>query len=69
MCVFLTEASLYLFSENFVCFDGSAIVSFDNINDNYCDCLDGSDEPGLSLYCTYIVFIMYIIVVIIFASI
>jgi len=44
----LSEASLYPFSDNFVCFDGSATISFDNINDNYCDCADGSDEPGLS---------------------
>jgi len=43
----LLEASLYPFSDNFVCFDGSATVSFENINDNYCDCADGSDEPGL----------------------
>jgi len=43
-------ASLYPFSSNFVCFDGSATVRFENINDNYCDCADGSDEPGLYLH-------------------
>ena len=47
MYLLLLEASLYPFSDNFVCFDGSATVSFENINDNYCDCADGSDEPGL----------------------
>ena len=45
----LLEASLYPFSDNFVCFDGSATVGFENINDNYCDCADGSDEPGVCL--------------------
>ena len=47
MYLLLVEASLYPFSENFVCFDGSATIAFENINDNYCDCPDGSDEPGL----------------------
>ena len=51
MCLLLLEASLYPFSDNFVCFDGSATISFENINDDYCDCRDGSDEPGLSLQC------------------
>lgn len=32
---------------NFQCFDGSAtFASFDQVNDDFCDCLDGSDEPG-----------------------
>ena len=44
----MLEASLYPFSDNFVCLDGSATISFENINDNYCDCPNGSDEPGLS---------------------
>lgn len=32
----------------FSCRDGSKSVPFDHVNDNYCDCFDGSDEPGTS---------------------
>lgn len=28
------------------CKDGSKSFTRDRINDNFCDCLDGSDEPG-----------------------
>jgi hypothetical protein len=30
----------------FVCFDKSKTISIDRVNDGYCDCPDGSDEPG-----------------------
>ena len=30
----------------FACFDGSSDLAFDRVNDNFCDCVDGSDEPG-----------------------
>ena len=43
----LVEASLYVEGKDFSCFDGSTKVPFGHINDDYCDCLDGSDEPGL----------------------
>ncbi|KAJ1960750.1 hypothetical protein GGI12_003636 [Dipsacomyces acuminosporus] len=33
---------------NFVCLDGSAEIPFARVNDDYCDCADGSDEPGTS---------------------
>jgi protein kinase C substrate 80K-H len=37
----------YLF-EKFVCDEGSKEISSKNINDDFCDCLDGTDEPGTS---------------------
>ena len=33
-------------SGRFACFDGSSDLAFDRVNDNFCDCIDGSDEPG-----------------------
>lgn len=35
-------------SENFSCLDSSRVIPFHYVNDDYCDCLDGSDEPGTS---------------------
>jgi len=35
-------------SGSFACLDGSAVVPFHAINDDFCDCVDGSDEPGTS---------------------
>lgn len=32
----------------FVCIKSLEEISFHRINDDYCDCLDGSDEPGTS---------------------
>jgi protein kinase C substrate 80K-H len=34
--------------DNFTCFDGSAKFPSHFVNDDFCDCADGSDEPGTS---------------------
>jgi hypothetical protein len=39
-------ASLYS-GTVFICRDGSKTIPIAKVNDNYCDCADGSDEPGL----------------------
>ena len=44
--VALEMASFYRPGKEFKCLDGSSTVPFDYINDDYCDCADGSDEPG-----------------------
>ena len=43
--VFL-EGSFYQPGKPFKCLDGSQTIPYEHINDDYCDCLDGSDEPG-----------------------
>jgi hypothetical protein len=42
----LERAALYDPSKDFVCLDGTNTVPFAFVNDDYCDCPDGSDEPG-----------------------
>ncbi|XP_052534237.1 glucosidase 2 subunit beta-like [Tympanuchus pallidicinctus] len=35
-------------SQPFTCLDGSSTIAFEWVNDDYCDCRNGSDEPGPS---------------------
>ncbi|CAL8143040.1 unnamed protein product [Orchesella dallaii] len=44
----LSRAALYDPQKNFSCLDGSKLIPFSFVNDDYCDCKDGSDEPGTS---------------------
>lgn len=46
--VFFAEAPLYDPEKPFKCFDGTRTLDFSVVNDDYCDCSDGSDEPGTS---------------------
>lgn len=44
----LSRASLYANEASFTCLDGVTSIPFSQVNDDYCDCEDGSDEPGTS---------------------
>lgn len=44
--VSLSKAPLYSPTKDFTCFDGTVTIPFSFVNDDYCDCFDGSDEPG-----------------------
>ena len=46
MDFFISEMSFYA-GEKFTCLDGSATISMEWVKDDYCDCRDGSDEPGM----------------------
>ncbi|XP_053318249.1 glucosidase 2 subunit beta [Spea bombifrons] len=44
--VSLSNRGFYDDSKPFTCLDGSRTIPFDRVNDDYCDCSDGTDEPG-----------------------
>lgn len=46
--VSITNQGFYNPSQEFTCLDGSLTLPFSSVNDDYCDCPDGSDEPGTS---------------------
>lgn len=46
--VAISKASLYPPGLTFTCFNGLKTISYLQINDDFCDCPDGSDEPGTS---------------------
>ncbi|TNN70014.1 Glucosidase 2 subunit beta [Liparis tanakae] len=41
----LSKRQFYEEGSPFTCLDGSRTIPFDRVNDDYCDCQDGSDEP------------------------
>ena len=43
----ISESPLYTSGGDFTCLDGSGVIPFERINDDYCDCNDASDEPGI----------------------
>lgn len=45
----LKERQFYEDGKPFTCLDGSKTIPFDRVNDDYCDCQDASDEPGVCL--------------------
>ena len=52
------EPSYVAVNGKFTCLDKSATIDFAQVNDDFCDCADGSDEPGTNacpnfrFYCT-----------------
>lgn len=46
--VSISQSSLYEPADTFICLDGRLTIRYDQINDDFCDCADGSDEPGTS---------------------
>lgn len=44
----LPRSDIYDPSKDFICLDGQDSIPFAYVNDDYCDCEDGSDEPGTS---------------------
>ncbi|KAL6259018.1 hypothetical protein P5V15_008940 [Pogonomyrmex californicus] len=42
----VAKSPLYPPDRDFECLDGSRLIPFTRVNDDYCDCGDGSDEPG-----------------------
>lgn len=42
------HASYKIGGDKFKCRDGQGEFSIDRVNDDFCDCFDGSDEPGTS---------------------
>lgn len=44
----MLELSFYQPNVPFKCLDGSGVINWMKVNDDYCDCRDATDEPGTS---------------------
>ena len=44
-CVFFADKDYYK-TLTILCRDGSRSFSHEQLNDDFCDCVDGTDEPG-----------------------
>lgn len=44
--LYIVTDEKYYASESIKCKDGSKFFNKARINDNFCDCVDGTDEPG-----------------------
>lgn len=57
------DKRFYREKKSFLCMDGSKLIPFEQVNDDYCDCADGSDEPGKTtkkvFRCLKCMFILY----------
>jgi hypothetical protein len=57
--LFSLDHHFYDETKPFTCLDGSATIPFDQVNDDYCDCKDGSDEPGEPFLSSFFFFFFF----------
>ena len=53
------DQAFYSPTKDFTCLDGQKTIPFSSVNDDYCDCADGTDEPGTIHYVCVLYYIQY----------